>query len=469
VLRIFKLSFFEFKNDQLYLIQNGVDTRKANFLVTKGIASGVGINNPPLFSYFMGILTFFAQDPFWLSSFFSFISTLGLLLAFFYFYRNLPLDYCLISCSILSFSSAFTNYTANIWPQCLLPPLVIIYHWSLCRFIENKSSKLFLLFTISAALISQLHMSGFFLMPAVLIVALIYRAYLGIGNLLKSAFALLLILSPYLYHIFFENELAKFISFADTGGRSVYWKVFREHMRMASFDYWRYYFRYDFNSVLDSSVGIFKFILYPLSCLIMAFFAFGLIYYLAWLVKGHKIFDESAKSKEKYPLPFQIAGFLLLVPTFCFLLFHIHTPMHYLIIFFPCYSILSGFLCWRLWKILWLRVIITCSVLATLVLLAALLIFIKNAGGHPHEYGPHYGQLLAWQKEVWSQVPKGFCPALTFKFNFEKGFDKFDQETINYVIMKGHSCMKNSPEIPLLLDVFWDKKLMRYTYSVRKI
>lgn len=460
-LRLFKISFFEFKNDQLYAIQMGNDARKASFLVTHGCPSGVGLNNPPHLLYLMGIITFFTQDPRWISAFFMLISTLGLLLALRYFYLYLPLNYAFLASVILAFSPAFTTYTAYIWPQCLLPFFMVLYHRALYRLIDGIEGKPFLYLAALTAIICQLHMSGFFLFPALLISGIIYRKKIGFKRFFQSALAIFIICWPYIYHLVFEGELQRYISYADLSTRSFYWKVFREHIRMASIEHFRYYFRYDLNSVLNKSVGAAGFILYPLSCFLIAFFIWGVISYLSWLIKGRKLFNASVSVRKNYPLPFQVAGFLLISVTVSFLLLRIHTEPHYMIILFPAYAILTAFSAWKVWKFFWAKIIIPSSILATLILLVAVLLFVRRSGGHPHEYGPDYATLLKWSEAVWSVVPKGYCPEL-----FLEGKGKFDKDTIEWVIMYQRQCSKDSARIPVKLEVAWNKVLMRYEYLI---
>jgi 4-amino-4-deoxy-L-arabinose transferase-like glycosyltransferase len=464
-LSIYHLSFFEFKSDQLHAISAGNDTRRAHFLITHGVASGVGVNNPPLFLWFMGILTFFTSSPFYITTVFMLANMLALALAICYFYITLPAVYAVISSILLAFSPAFITYAGIIWAQTLLPLLMVLFHISLYKLIQEESKGSYFVFlVILAALASQLHMSGFFLFPILIILGLLYRNKINKKTFAVSGFFAFAIFLPYLWHLFYEKELGNLISYFNVvRHKSVYWKLLREHLRMASTDFFRYYFKDDFFGVLGKSVGIFKFILYPLSCILIAFFAASLIYYLSWVIKGRKLFNASKEAPGEYPLPLQIAGFMLLFITLGYFVFRVRTPLHYFIILFPSYSLLTGFAAYKIWKIFWLKVIVSSAILSTIILLGGVLLFLRRAGGHPHEYGPDYQTLLNIGREVRSIAAEGYCPSLSVSC---PGQEKCDKNAILSVVTAGYKCNNNEPVIPLELIISWDGHLMRYGHSL---
>ena len=464
-LRIYHLSLFEFKSDQLDAILKGNDARRAHFLITHGMASGVGVNNPPLFLMIMGIIAFFTDNPLHITAIFMLANTVALLLAIHYFYISLPRIYAILSSILLAFSPAFTTYSNNIWAQSLLPILVILFQIYLYKFlIEERPAYYFIFLGIIATLAAQLHMSGFFLFPLIIILAIFHWNKINLKIFTVTTLLVLFIFSPYIYHLLYEKELNKATSYINfITHKTIYWKVFREHLRIASFDFFRRYFSSDFNAVLTKSIGIFRFVLYPLSCILMALFAAGFLYYLSWLIKGRKLFNTAKEALSRYPLPFQISGFMVLFITLGYLIFRIRTPTHYLIILFPCYSLVTGFIAHKVWRFVFLRTVIILSIFSTIILLAAVLSFLKRAGGHPHEYGPNYQTLLGWNKEVQSIVPKGYCPSLYISCS-DKG--KCDATAISAIVVGNYKCNSGTPIIPLKLTINWNERLMRYEHSL---
>lgn len=460
---IYHLSFFEFKNDQLDAIHLGNDARNAHFLITHGLRSGVGFDNPPLFIWFMGIITAFTQNPLYLTAVFTFFNILALILAIRYFYINLPRVYALLSSILLAFSPAFIMYSNIIWAQCLLPFIMILFHINFYRFIREEKTSYFILLGILAIFASQLHLTGFFLFPLILILAIYYRSKIKKSTFIITSILVSIAFLPYLYHLIFEKEFIKLLNYLIFAHKTICWKVFREHLRIASFDFFRYYFRYDFNAVLDKSMGIFKFILYPLSWGLMLLFLAGLFYYIRWLIKGRKLFNINLNELDKYPLPFQISGFMVLFITLGYLIFRVRTPMHYLIIFYPSHSILMAFAAYRIWSFRWANVIITLSILSTIILLCSTLLFLRRSGGHYYAYGSNYNSLLKFKREVWSMVPKGYCPSLSIEIS---GKGKPDKDPISAVIMGDNECKDRMPLIPTKLIIRWNDHLMRYEHSI---
>ena len=173
-IRLYQLSFFEYKNDQCSAISLGSDTRAAHFLITHGMRSGLGLNNPPFFPYVMGVLTTFTTDPAKLTICFFFINLLALILAIIYFYRTLPEKYALLSTAFLALFPAFTIYSSNIWAQCLLPIIMILFNILLYRFIKFEFVWNFFYMCILVVLAAQIHGSGFMLLPLLILLAVTY-------------------------------------------------------------------------------------------------------------------------------------------------------------------------------------------------------------------------------------------------------------------------------------------------------
>jgi hypothetical protein len=426
--------------------------------------SGVGVNNPPIFLYLMGILTYFTNNPLYLTAFFTVLNLLALIITMRYFYLTLPRMYAFLASVLLAFSPAFTTYTSIIWAQCVLPFLMILFNISLYKFILKEKTIYLFFMTMLVVMASQFHLSGFFIFPAVLSLIILYRKKIDKKILVLTMLSVLFTFLPYLYHLFYEKELSRFISYGVSIQRDFPWKVFREHFRMSSFDFYRYYFRDDFNAVLNKSVGIFSYILYPLSALLMVFFFVGFFSYIKWLIKEHRLFDVSTGEPQKYPLPFQISGFLITTVTIGYLVFRVRTPMHYLIILFPAYSVITGFALYKTWKYLWGRIIICSTIFSTIILLVCVFLFIDRAGGHPREYGPHYRTLLNWKREISSVVPKGYCADLSINFI---GKGKFDEETAMSILKNADKCDSNKV-ITLIINISWNEKLMRYEHSIIK-
>ncbi len=464
-IRLYQFSLFEYKNDQYFAIMQGNSSRSQHFLITHGMASGVRIDNPPFFLYFMGSITAFTNSPYYLTLIFFCINIIALIISFIYFFSALPMVFAIITSALLAVSPAFTIYCSNIWAQCLLPFLMILFNVFLYKFVIKKRLADFIILVILACFAAQLHMTGFFLFSLLLILLIIYRKEADKRLILFSGVLSFLMFLPYLIHIFLEKEIFRLFSYATSVERNIPWNVFREHLRMSSFDFFRYYFRYDFDSVLGAAAGAGRFIIYSLTWILSAFFVFGFIAYLKWLIKGRKFFNTDVNSTKNYPIPFQVSGFMVTIITLCYLVFRIKTPMHYFIIFFPAYSIITGFSAIRIWKLAWGKAAVAAGIISTAVLLLSILAFLDKAGGHYYEYGLTYKKMVSLSKEVKGLLPAGYCPDL--KINF-LGEGKTDVEAAQNLINQELKCPGKSALLPVQINIQWDEEGMQYKCLVKR-
>jgi hypothetical protein len=464
LLRFYQLSFFEFKNDQLQAILMGEQAQSANFLITHGMGSGVGVNNPPLFLWFMGLVTFFTRDPLAITVVFTVINIAALCIAARYFYLYLPLNFAVLASFFLAFSPAFTLYSNIIWAQCLLPAVMVFFHLSLYKIItEERAGKYFLWLIVLACVAAQLHMSGFFVFPVVFIIGLIYRDKIKTKALFLSVLIAFAIFLPFLVHLFAEGEWGKLFIYAAKSQRHIYWKLFREHLRISSFDFFRYYFRHDFAQVLRKSAGPLRYILYPLTWGLILAFVTGFVSYLALSLRSRKFFVLGQDVLKKYPLVYQISGFMVLVVSAGYLFFRVQTPMHYLIVLFPSYAILSASAAYRIWKYRFGRVMVFASLISTVLLLLAVLVFLEGSGGHAHEYGFSHRAILECKNELRGLIKNGQCPLIEVHFS---GEGKTDSEAIAYAMTGGSLCSAEDKLVPVRLDIKWNNRLLRYEHTM---
>jgi len=461
ILRFYHLSFFEFNNDQSGAIVLGNDARAHHLLITHGMNSGVKFDNPPFFIYLMGILTYFSNNPYFLTAFFTVLNLLALAVALRYFYLFLPAGYAFLSGTLLAFSPAFTMYSSNIWAQCTLPLFMILFHFCFYKFIKKEIPLYFVILTLLAGIVSQIHMSGFFLFPAILALGFKYKTVIKKKHLILVSALLLFIFLPYLYHLFGEGELKRVFAHA-LGRNEIPWNIFRSQIWFSSFDFFRKLFRQDFLKVLNHSLGVFGLILYVFTFIIPVLFFLGLFSYVKFLVRERNLFKKDSDTE---PLPFQISGFLVVVITLGYLVFRVRTPLHYLIVLFPCHAIITAFGAWKFWKYRIVRIGTVISIIATVALTVTVLRFLDGAGGHWCQYGPSYKLLKGLRGEIQLLTQGKSCPDLQLTMP-EKG--KFDEEAIKFVLLGDSPCKNNIKSLPIKLNIVWDEKEMRYTHSINK-
>jgi hypothetical protein len=223
----------------------------------------------------MGILTALTDDPAHLTFYFFFINSLALILAIVYFYRTLPYKYAVLSSAFLALFPAFTIYSNNIWAQCLLPLIIILFNISLYRLIKYEFWQNFFYMSLLAVLAAQLHGSGFMLFPLLVIIAIAYWKKIDKRMILLAFLATVLLFIPYLIYLSNDIGLPKLMAYHASQKQDFHWKILTFHVRMASFDFFRGYFRYDFNEILRVIARGWRFILYPLTFIPSLFFIIG--------------------------------------------------------------------------------------------------------------------------------------------------------------------------------------------------
>lgn len=461
VLRLYQLSFFEFKNDQSLAIILGNQARQGHFLVTHGMTSGVGFNNPPYFIYLMGLLTYFSQSPIFFGMFLMILNLLALALAFWYFCSFLPIGWAVLSGTLLAFSCALTMYSSVIWAQCMLPAFMILFHFCFYKFIKDEVPLYFIALSLLAGVAAQIHMSGFFLFGAIFILGFKYKHIIKKKYFILTGVLLFLIFLPYLHHLFIEGELNRVLTYAK-GDNDIPWNIFRSHIWFTSFDFFRVFFRKEFLTVVRHCLGLPGLILYPLTFILPGLFVFGFYSYLKFIIKEKSLFKKDSKV---VLLPLQISGFLVSVVTLGYLIFCVRTPLHYLIVLFPAHAVIAGFAGWKLWNYKAARIAIITSIAATVILLTAVLRFLDTAGGHWCQYGPSFKLLKGLRGQIEQLTGGGLCSDLQLTMP-QKG--KFDQEAIRFVLLGNDPCKNNSKALPIKLSIVWDEKEMRYITSINK-
>jgi hypothetical protein len=473
-IRLFQLGFFEFKNDQSLAIELGITALNAGFRITHGMPSGIGVDNPPFFIYFMGVVVAFTRDPAVITALFAILNIAALLVSIYYFRKNLPPAFALAATALLCFSPAFITYSGNIWAQCLLPAFAIFIHTRTTRLISGGMSYAtgggaatasnggatadFVLLVGAAVVAAQIHMSGFFLFLPLLILFIRGRRTIGAGGFIAAAILALILMIPYMYHLFFDGEIHRFISYSR--GLVKHWdlKVIGQNVRMSSIDFLRYYFAADFKNALGYSTGPMVYVLYPTAFMLNVFFAAGWLGYLHFVIKSRCLFMRH----ENYPLAFQVSGFILTAVTAQYILLRTNTYPHYLIVCYPAQAILGAWAMWRAGSRWWGRLSAVAGVLSTVVLIASTLLYVKDMGGHPREYGPHYGFIEVLKREAWRGMTQRRYPVA--KLSGGVG-DKLDQDAVNFALVVGKDIGGLSPET-VYIDVRWTAQNGGYCYRM---
>lgn len=201
---IFRLSNFnliEFKSDEATTVYQIVQFFDHPYLIQRGLISGTGVYNFPLFNYLMIALAVWSRDPQFLSWIIALINSLLVGAFFLLVKRYYGILTALLASLILAFSPWGILFSRKIWAQDLIPIFLIPYLFFLHELIFKKNIKIVLPLFLILALLMQLHGSGLFLFVTTLFILLLFRARI---NLKKAFLGILIGLIPALPYILFQ-------------------------------------------------------------------------------------------------------------------------------------------------------------------------------------------------------------------------------------------------------------------------
>ncbi len=197
-LRLFNIDKVVFGQDEADVYQVARDAVVHTLLPLTSNRASIGALNPPMVVYFLMLPAMFSANPLWGQAFVALLNTLAVLLTYLFtrhYYGRLAGT---ISSALFATSVSAWLYSRPIWPQNLLPFLVVIFIWLLFRgVVERKKGWFFSAILVLGALY-QLHGSTLYLsLPLGVAVILAFKTirWREIGYALIG---LLLIFAPFI-------------------------------------------------------------------------------------------------------------------------------------------------------------------------------------------------------------------------------------------------------------------------------
>lgn len=196
--RIFFLNLIEFKLDEATTVYQTVQFFLNPHVIQRGLISGIGVYNFPLFNYLVIILGVFSRDPQFITFLIALINTL--LVPIFYLIIRKYYDHitAIFSAFLLAFSPWAIIFSRKIWAQDLILMLLIPLFALLHELIIRKKIYLTMPVFILLVLLVQLHASGFFLLVTTILVLIILRIRFNVWQALVGILIGLIPAIPYL-------------------------------------------------------------------------------------------------------------------------------------------------------------------------------------------------------------------------------------------------------------------------------
>lgn len=198
IFRVFFLNLIEFKSDEATTVYQTVQFFDNPYLIQRGLISGTGVYNFPLFNYVMILLALWSRDPLVLSGMTALINSF--LIGLFYliikkYYGQMT---AIFASLLLAFSPWGVLFSRKIWAQDLINLLFIPFLYFLHELILKKNVKVLVPLVILLMLLIQLHGSGFFLAAATVLVLVISKISLDLKKVLAGVLIGLMPTIPYI-------------------------------------------------------------------------------------------------------------------------------------------------------------------------------------------------------------------------------------------------------------------------------
>ena len=479
---LYNFSFFKFATDEPYGMILGEIALDKNLLISHGRGSdATGLVFGPNFVYLMGAIAWFTHDPRYVMLAITLLNVAGVLLGVIYLARTLPVAYAAGATLLLAINPGLVLNANRIWEPAPIFFFVVLFHIALYHFLKRGAPSSFVAACAFATIVSQFHLSGFFLFPLLGILAISYRKLLGLRWLAVCLATTLLLAAPFIYFLFVEEGLKQIAGyFAASGGAGG-----AEH-DFFSADYWRlrvinpaqrtldmnfgassiYFFKYVFGNrlfrhVVERYSGSLATPLYWLSMTVGFSFLAGWIAYIAWAIRNRNFFSIESETNASYPLPFQISGFLVSGVAATYLILRLTSWPHYFQVLYPCYAILSAWLMWRLWRYIPVR-IFTCLCLASHVALVFILMSGIKTSGAAASYRITYETQEKIRDAVWKATPNGKVPQIYLHSRI------FNLAAV-YSMVGWEAAIGDATVEPVAVATGWDGYNLKALWSVKNI
>jgi len=197
-LRLSRLDLMEFKLDEALSVMMVMDALDGKGIPTHGIASSVGVYNPPIFIYLLLAPGLFSSDPIWLTQFIALLNVAAIFLCY-WFGRKIWNDRIgLIAAVLFATSPWAVIYSRKIWAPDVMPIFSLLVLGGLHQLCAHGDRRWFLPVVIAAGLMPGIHFVGLFAALIVGLFILVFRPKVGWMSWLVAGIVLAMMYLPFL-------------------------------------------------------------------------------------------------------------------------------------------------------------------------------------------------------------------------------------------------------------------------------
>ncbi len=199
--RILFLDLIEFKLDEATTVYQTVQFFINPYIIQRGLISGIGVHNFPLFNYLVVLLAIFSRDPQFISFLIALINTILVPIFYIFIKRYYDPVTAIFASFLLAFSPWAIIFSRKIWAQDLILLLFLPFFALLHEIILKKKTKFTTPLFILLVLLIQLHASGLFLILSTIFIFIILRIKI---NLWQAMIGILIGLIPAIPYVIFQ-------------------------------------------------------------------------------------------------------------------------------------------------------------------------------------------------------------------------------------------------------------------------
>jgi hypothetical protein len=206
VLRFVNLSWMEFKEDEFYAYMFAVRTIKIPTMLS-GLPSSIGVYNPPFFVYLLILPVLLFHNPVAVAACIGLLNLLGLYGLYVLLRRVASFENALAVTALFASAPWPVFFSRKIWAQDVLFPFLVATFLLLD---ENRLRRpgWMILFGLTLAATTQLHMSAWFLLVPLLAWMLLVRFRVPLQQVLLGVAVFIVCYIPYVEYLFREGFAA---------------------------------------------------------------------------------------------------------------------------------------------------------------------------------------------------------------------------------------------------------------------
>lgn len=195
---LYRINTTEFNTDQAIIFRMAHDAIRYGLLPMTSNASSLGISNPPGVIYILMLPALFSADPVWAAVQQGLITTVAVLLAYFFVRRYYGRLAGIVAALLYATAASTIHYGRFIWQQNMMSPFVVLFMFALFWGVVDRRRGWLAPAIVLLGLLVQLHESTALLVIPLFVAIVLAAKTIRWRDIALSAILLFIIYSPYL-------------------------------------------------------------------------------------------------------------------------------------------------------------------------------------------------------------------------------------------------------------------------------